>query len=123
MATVSAYTSKELSEQITGISREEGRKVGQVAASALALYAALPSAARRSFVEMSAQGNADHVQRALLEMARALTNARWDLLTERMAAEVDSRGDLSSGLDEEQIGELAIRMIAEVEHDEPAGAS
>jgi hypothetical protein len=54
MPTISAYTSDDLKQRIDRIIREEGRKQAQVGSTALELYARLPAAARRAFLELSA---------------------------------------------------------------------
>lgn len=120
MATVSAYTTDELADRVESVSREEGRKVGQVAASALALYASLPSGARRAFLELSATRDQRATHRMTAAVARALLNAKWDLLSARIAEQINSRGDIPEELTEEEMAELAVRIVEEVDESETA---
>ncbi|HKP76638.1 MAG TPA: hypothetical protein VJT67_14005 [Longimicrobiaceae bacterium] len=114
MPTISAYTSDELKEKIDRVMREEGRKQAQVGSTALELYATLPAAARRAYIELSAVDDDVHaaaLERAITEVSRALLNAKWDLLDTRVAEEVRARGLLPDGdLSEEEIGRIAVEI-------------
>jgi hypothetical protein len=117
MPTISAYTSAELKEKIDRVMREEGRKQAQVSSTALELYAMLPAAARRAYLELSAVDDEAHaaaLERAILEVSRALLNAKWELTDARIAAEVNRRGSLPVGdLTEEEIARIAVEMTGE----------
>lgn len=114
MATISAYTSDELKRRIDRITREEGRRQAQVGNTALELYAALPSAARRAYLELVA-AEEEHptgaFDRVIAQMSRALLGAKWDLVSGRIARGVRERGTLPEGeLSEEEIAALAARI-------------
>ncbi|MFL5384374.1 MAG: hypothetical protein ACJ8GN_17775 [Longimicrobiaceae bacterium] len=117
MPTISAYTSAELKEKIDHVMREEGRKQAQVSSTALELYAMLPAAARRAYLELSAVDDEAHtaaLERAILEVSRALLSAKWELTDARIAAEVSRRGSLPVGdLTEEEIARIAVEMTGE----------
>lgn len=114
MPTISAYTSPELKKKIDRVMREEGRKQAQVGSTALELYAQLPSAARRAYLELSASDDEAHIaalERAIVEVSRALLNAKWDLASIRLRAEVQARGSLPQGeISEDEIARIAIEM-------------
>jgi hypothetical protein len=114
MPTVSAYTSEELKAQVDRVSREEGRRAGQVGNTALELYVSLPSAARRALLELSASAEAgpEAWQQAITDMSRALLNARWELATRRVTAEAAERGELPDEATEDEIAALAVEMVA-----------
>ena len=116
MPTISAYTSPELKEKIDRVMREEGRKQAQVSSTALELYAMLPAAARRAYIELSAVDDEAHtaaLERAILEVSRALLNAKWELTDARIATEVRRRGTLPEGdLTEEEIARIAVEATA-----------
>ena len=122
MPTISAYTSDALKEKIDRVMREEGRKQAQVGSTALELYATLPAAARRAYLELSAVDDEAHtaaLEQAIHEVTRALLNARWDLLDSRIAVHVRERGSLPDrALSEEEMARIAIEMTA----DRAAGA-
>jgi hypothetical protein len=117
MPTISAYTSSELKEKIDRVMREEGRKQAQVSSTALELYAMLPAAARRAYLELSAADDEAHaaaLERAISEVSRALLNAKWELTDARIAAEVARRGSLPRhDLTEDEIAAVAVAMAAE----------
>jgi len=117
MPTISAYTSTELKEKIDRVMREEGRNQAQVGSTALELYAMLPAAARRAYLELSAMDDEAHTvvrERAISEVSRALLNAKWELTDARIAAEVARRGTLPShDLTEEEIAGIALEMSGE----------
>jgi len=121
MPTISAYTSSELKEKIDRVMREEGRKQAQVSSTALELYAQLPAAARRAFLELSASDDEVHtaaLDRAITEVSRALLNAKWDLTDARIADEVRKRGSLPDGdLSEDEIARIAVAMTVGAEAD------
>jgi|tagenome__1003787_1003787.scaffolds.fasta_scaffold20967414_5 hypothetical protein len=114
MPTISAYTSSELKEKIDRVMREEGRKQAQVSSTALELYAMLPAAARRAYLELSAADDEAHaaaLERAISEVSRALLNAKWELTDARIVAEVSRRGSLPAhDLTEEEIAAIAVAM-------------
>lgn len=114
MPTISAYTSPELKRKIDRVMREEGRKQAQVGSTALELYALLPPAARRAYLELSASDDEAHtaaLERAIVEVSRALLNAKWDLTSVRLRAEARARGSLPEGdLSEDEIARIAIEM-------------
>jgi hypothetical protein len=117
MPTISAYTSSELKEKIDRVMREEGRNQAQVGSTALELYAMLPAAARRAYLELSAADDEAHsvtLGRAISEVSRALLNAKWELTDARIAAEVAARGSLPEGdLSEDEIAAIAVAMTAD----------
>jgi hypothetical protein len=117
MPTISAYTSSELKEKIDRVMREEGRKQAQVSSTALELYALLPTAARRAYLELSASDDEVHtvaLERAIVEVSRALLNAKWALTDTRIADEVRRRGSLPEGdLSEDEIARIAVTMTAD----------
>ena len=117
MPTISAYTSSELKAKIDRVMREEGRKQAQVSSTALELYAQLPPAARRAYLELSASDDEVHtaaLERAITEVSRALLNAKWALTDARIADEVRKRGSLPEGdLSEDEIAHLAVAMTAD----------
>jgi len=117
MPTISAYTSAELKEKIDRVMREEGRNQAQVGSTALELYAMLPAAARRAYLELSAMDDDAHTavrERAISEVSRALLNAKWELTDARIAAEVARRGTLPArNLTEEEIAGIALEMSGE----------
>jgi hypothetical protein len=117
MPTISAYTSSELKEKIDRVMREEGRKQAQVSNTALELYALLPPAARRAYLELSASDDEVHtaaLDRAITEVSRALLNAKWALTDARIADEVRKRGSLPEGdLSEDEIARIAVAMTAD----------
>src|SRR3954447_4634635 len=112
MPTISAYTSSELKEKIDRVMREEGRKQAQVSSTALELYAMLPAAARRAYLELSAADDEAHaaaLERAISEVSRALLNAKWELTDARIVAEVSRRGSLPAhDLTEEEIAAFEV---------------
>lgn len=114
MPTISAYTSERLRRRIERIIREEGRKQAQVGSTALELYAALPAAARRAFLELVAAEEELHLgilERAIEDMSRALLNAKWELTTRRISAHAAEYGRLpSEELTEDEIGNLAVEL-------------
>ena len=114
MATISAYTSDELKRRIDRITREEGRKQAQVGNTALELYASLPAAARRAYLELAAaeeESPTGAVDQVVAAMARALLNAKWDLVSHRMAEELRGRASLPEGeMSEAEIADLAVRI-------------
>jgi hypothetical protein len=116
MPTISAYTSDDLKRRIDRIIREEGRKQAQVGSTALELYALLPAAARRAFLEVYAAESerpTGVMERALSEVSRALLNAKWEITTERIREAVRERGTLPTGdLSEEEIAQIAIDMTS-----------
>ena len=116
MPTISAYTSSELKAKIDRVMREEGRKQAQVSSTALELYAQLPPAARRAYLELSASDDEVHtaaLERAITEVSRALLNAKWALTDARIADEVRKRGSLPEGdLSEDEIARIAVAMTA-----------
>ena len=96
MPTISAYTSDDLKRRIDRIIREEGRKQAQVGSTALELYARLPAAARRAFLEVFAAESEQPtgvMERALSEVSRALLNAKWEITTERIREAAGGRVD------------------------------
>lgn len=117
MPTISAYTSDELKERIDRITREEGRKQAQVGSTALELYAQLPPAARRAYLEVSAAEEELHsgiLDRAIAEVSRALLNAKWEVVDARILREARERGTLPEGdLSEEEIAQIAVEMASE----------
>src|SRR5688500_18914859 len=112
MPTISAYTSSELKEKIDRVMREEGRKQAQVSSTALELYALLPTAARRAYLELSASDDEVHtaaLEGAIIEVSRALLNAKWALTDARLLDEVRKRGTLPEGeLSEDEIARIAV---------------
>lgn len=116
MPTISAYTSDELKKKIDRIVREEGRNQAQVGSTALALYAALPAAARRAFLELAAadaETDPGLAERVMSDVARVLLDWKWRLLDERVAEEGRRRSTLPEGeLDEDEIAELAVELSA-----------
>ncbi|HEV2148536.1 MAG TPA: hypothetical protein VGR37_14125 [Longimicrobiaceae bacterium] len=116
MPTISAYTSDELKRKIDRITREEGRKQAQVGSTALELYALLPAAARRAYLEVSAAEEELHtgvLERVVAEVSRALLNAKWEITSTRLIQEVRERGDLPEGdLSEEEIARLAVDLAS-----------
>lgn len=115
MPTISAYTSDELKQRIDRITRDEGRKQAQVGNTALELYAALPPAARRAFLEVSAaeeELQTGALDRAIAEVSRALLNAKWEVTSARVVLEVRERGTLPErDLTEDEIAELAVQAV------------
>lgn len=113
MPTISAYTSDELKRKIDRITRDEGRKQAQVGNTALELYAALPPAARRAFLEICAaeeELRTGALDRAIADVSRALLNAKWEITSARMTSEVRERGTLPErDLTEDEIAELAVQ--------------
>lgn len=82
MATISAYTSDALKRRNEEIMREEGRKQAQVGSTALELYARLPAAARRAYLELAAAEDRQEnnlLARVIAEVTRSLLNAKWEL--------------------------------------------
>lgn len=114
MPTISAYTTEKLRRRIERIIREEGRKQAQVGSTALELYAALPAAARRAFLELVAAEEELHVgilERAVEDMSRALLNAKWELTTLRISAHVAEHGQVpAKDVTEDEIGDLAVEL-------------
>jgi hypothetical protein len=114
MPTISAYTSDDLKRRIDQITREEGRKPAQVGSTALELYAQLPAAARRAFLEIVAAEEESHpgiLDRAIGQISRALLNVRWELTDARVARAVTGLGALPTGdLSEEEIARIAVEM-------------
>jgi hypothetical protein len=114
--TISAYTSDELKRKIDRIVREEGRNQAQVASTALELYAALPPAARRAFLEFQAAEQETHggiLERALADVARVLLSRKWELLDARVAEEGRRRGELPQReLSEDEIADLAVKLTS-----------
>ena len=92
--------------------REEGRKQAQVGSTALELYARLPAAARRAYLELAAaedQQENNLLARVIAEVTRSLLNAKWELADARLAMRVRERGGLPQGeLTEEGIARLAV---------------
>ena len=121
MPTISAYTTEALKQKIDRVTREEGRKQAQVSSTALELYATLPAAARRAYLELSAVDDDVHaaaLERAISEVSRALLNAKWDLLDTRIAEEVRSRGSLPAGdLTEDEIARIAVEITDRAEEE------
>ena len=117
MPTISAYTSDELKRKIDRVIKEEGRNQAQVGCTALELYASLPAAARRAFVELLAAEEelANGVlDRVIAEIARAILSAKWELLSLRMVEEVRESGDLpTEEMSEDEIAELAVRLTSD----------
>ena len=118
MPTISAYTSPELKRKLDRVMREEGRKQAQVGSTALELYAQLPPAARRAYLELSASDDEAHtaaLERAIVAVSRALLNAKWELIDARLIAEVRERGSLPEGdLSEDEIARIAVAMTKDV---------
>jgi hypothetical protein len=114
MPTISAYTSDELKRKIDQITREEGRKQAQVGNTALELYAALPPAARRAFLEVCAVEEelpTGALDRVIAEVSRALLNAKWEVTSARIGRELRERGTLPErDFTEDEIAELAVQM-------------
>ncbi len=115
MPTISAYTSDELKRKIDQITREEGRKQAQVGNTALELYAALPPAARRAFLEVCAVEEelpTGALDRVIAEVSRALLNAKWEVTSARIAREVREHGTLPErDFTEDEIAELAVQAV------------
>ena len=116
MPTISAFTSDELKRKIDRITREEGRKQAQVGSTALELYAMLPPAARRAYLEVSAAEAEVHtgaLKRAITEVSRALLNAKWEITDVRVAREIRERGTLQErDLSEDEIARLAVELTS-----------
>ena len=116
MPTISAYTSDELKRKIDRITREEGRKQAQVGSTALELYALLPAAARRAYLEVSAAEAELHtgvLERAIAEVSRALLNAKWEITSARLVEEARERGTLAGGaLSEDEIARIAVDLTS-----------
>lgn len=114
MPTISAYTSNALKREIDRIVREEGRNQAQVGQSALALYASLPSSARRALIELTAieeQTGEPMIENVAREFALALLRAKWEMTGRAIQAQAQERGDrLNPGMTEEEIADLAVRM-------------
>jgi hypothetical protein len=114
MPTISAYTTEKLRRRIERIVREEGRKQAQVGSTALELYAALPAAARRAFLELLAAEEELHpgiLERAIEDMSRALLNAKWELTTRRISAHVAEHGGVAeTELSEDEIEKMAVGL-------------
>ena len=117
MATVSAYTTPEVRDEVERIAGEEQRTQGQVAAAALELYTRLPAAARNALRQLSGaadrEGAGEVVAAVMREITRAIVGAKWELATRRLVEEVRAAGALPPGpMSEEEIADLSVALVS-----------
>jgi ferritin-like protein len=101
----------EVAERIEEIARLEDRKVSQLAAAALGLYALMPREAHAALRQIEASGDPEDLVLVARKLARVLLDIRYDI-AETAAIDSIERSRLPDDFDsEEEILEVATRLV------------
>lgn len=107
--TISGYVDEGIAQRVERTAEVEERKVSQVTASALGLYALLPQAAHAALRRVEAFGEPEDLARAARQITRVLLDIQYDVAERAVIESMDTSelGDLDS---EEAILEAAARL-------------
>ncbi len=120
--TISGYVDEGIAQRVERIAEVEERKLSQVTASALGLYALLPQEAHAALRRVEAFGEPEDLARAARQITRVLLDIQYDVAERAMIESMDTSefGDLDS---EEAILEAAARLVQPKGDSAPGGSA